>query len=471
VAYIGVRAVATMTVFDLPRAAEIDVNGTVLVLTTAVAFVTGVLFGIFPSLQLLKPAVIERLRQNGATESDPRGRRIVGMGMRDALVVVQVALSLVLLIGSALMLQTITQLGRVNLGFTSTGLLTMRIPLPVTTYDTVEKRATFFAELVRRVDGIPGVRGATVVRAVPTTGGLATNLQIESQRIPDPGHVGQGLHTVVPGYFEVVGQALRQGRTFEARDNAAGAPPVVMVNETFARKFWPAYPSGATPVGERLFIPILPTPSLEIVGVVADVRHGGPTRPADSQVYIPDRLYSSQVAFLALRADGDPMRTVDAVRAQVRDIDPNQSVTDVQMMDKILARATGQQHLAARVLGLFAAAALLLAVIGLYGVMAYSVARRTQEIGVRRALGAGHREVLWMVAGQGLRVTSIGIVCGVAGAYASTRLLQSLLFEVSTTDTFTFVAVPAVFVLVAMLASLIPALRAVRIDPLGALRV
>ena len=217
-------------------------------------------------------------------------------------------------------------------------------------------------------------------------------------------------------------------------------------------------------------IPILASPSLEIVGVVADVRHGGPTREADPQVYIPDRLYPPQVAFLALRAAGDPLRTVDAIRAQVRAIDANQSVTDVKMMDEILERATGQQHLAARVLGLFAATALLLAVIGLYGVMAYSVAQRTQEIGIRRALGAGHREVLWMVVGQGLRVTLVGIACGVAAAYGCTRLLESLLFEVSTTDAVTFVVVPAVFVLVALLASLIPASRAVRIDPVGALR-
>ncbi len=471
VAHFGVHTVATMTLFELPRAHELGVNGTVLLWTTAIACATGVLFGTVPSLQLLKPAIVERLRQSGATVGDgQRGRGLVGVGARGALVVVQVTLSLVLLIGAALMVQTIARLARVDLGFPSSGLLTMRVPLPVTAYDTVEKRSRFFDDLVTRVDAIPGVRGATIVRALPTTGGLGTNLQIESQRIPDPGHMGQLLQTVVPGYFEVLGLALKRGRAFEARDNAAGAPPVAMVNETFARKFWPAYPSGATPVGDRLFVPILASPSLEIVGVVADVRHAGPTREADPQVYIPDRLYSPQVAFLALRAAGDPLRTVDAIRAQVRAIDANQSVTDVKMMDEILERAAGQRHLVARVLGLFAATALLLAVIGLYGVMAYSVAQRTQEIGIRRALGAGHREVVWMVVGQGLRVTIVGIVCGVAAAYGSTRLLESLLFEVSTTDVMTFVVVPAVFVLVALLASLIPASRAVRIDPVGALR-
>jgi len=477
IAYAGVRTVATMTLLELPRAHELTVNGTVLLWTTAIACVTGVLFGTLPSLQLLKPSVIDRLRQNGATEGDghrPDGHRpgLIGVGSRGALVVVQVALSLVLLIGAALMAQTVARLARVNLGFQSTGLLTMRVPLPVTTYDTDEKRARFFDELVTRVSLIPGVRGATITRSLPTTGGLGTNLQIESQRIPDPGHVGQMLQTVVPGYFEVLGLRLKQGRTFASRDNVRGAPAVAIVNESFARKFWPAYPSGATPVGERLFIPILPKSSwsLEIVGVVADVRHGGPTREPDTQVYIPDSLYSPQVAYLALRADGDPLRTVAAIRAEVRTIDANQSITDVRMMDSILERAAAQQHLAARVLGLFAMTALLLAVIGLYGVMAYSVAQRTQEIGIRRALGAGHREVLWMVVRQGLRVSSIGVVCGLAGAYASTRLLETLLFQVSTTDTATFAAVSAAFVLVALVASLVPAMRAVRIDPVGALR-
>jgi predicted permease len=344
------------------------------------------------------------------------------------------------------------------------------VPLPVTTYDTAEKRSRFFDELVERVETLPGLRGATIVRALPTTGGLGTNLQVVSKPIPDPGHFGQMLHTVLPGYFEVLGQVLKQGRVFEPRDNAPGSPPVVIVNETFARRHWPSYPSAGAPVGERLNIPILTAGPLEIVGVVADVRHGGPASEANPQVYLPDRLYPPQVAFLALRADGDPLRVVEAVRAEVRSIDSNQSVTDVRMMDEILEQAAGQQHLAARVLGVFAVTALLLAVIGLYGVMAYSVARRTQEIGIRRALGAGHREVLWMVVGQGLRVSTIGIVCGVAAAYASTRLLESLLFEVSTTDAMTFVVVPAVFVLVALLASLIPASRAVRIDPVGALR-
>ncbi|HEY9466289.1 MAG TPA: ABC transporter permease, partial [Vicinamibacterales bacterium] len=205
IAYAGVRAVATMTLFDLPRANELSVNGTVLFWTVAITFVTGVVFGTFPSLQLLKPSLIDRLRQGGVGESEPGRSRGLRIGARGGLVVAQVALSLILLIGAGLMGQTIARLTHVDLGFPSAGLLTMRIPLPVATYDTAEKRARFFDELVTRAQAIPGVRGATVVRALPTTGGLGTNLQIVSQRIADPGHT-QAVHTVVPGYFAVVGQ-------------------------------------------------------------------------------------------------------------------------------------------------------------------------------------------------------------------------------------------------------------------------
>jgi predicted permease len=470
-AHAGVRAVSTMTLFNLPRAHELTVSGPVLLWTMAITGLTGIVFGTLPSLQLLRPSLIERLRQAGAADGESRRRGGIGVGTRGVLVVTQVALSLVLLIGAALMAQTIARLANVDMGFRPAGLLTLRVPLPVATYDTVEKRARFFDELVARVQTIPGVHGATVVRALPTTGGLGTNIQIASQRIPDPGHVGQMLQTVAPGYFEVVGLALKQGRTFQPRDNAAGTPRVAIVNEAFARRFWPSYPTQGTPLGDHLEIPILPPGPLEIVGVVADVRHSGPAREPDPQIYIPDSLYSPQVAFLALRHDGDRQVAVDAIRAQIRTIDPSQSVTDVSTMEEILERSMGRRHLAARVLGLFAAAAVALALIGLYGVMAYSVAQRTQEIGVRRALGATHGDVLRMVVGQGLRVTAIGIVCGVAGAYLSTRLLESLLFQVSTTDLGTFLFVPALFVVIALLASIVPAWRAVRIDPVGALRL
>ena len=467
----GVHAIATMRLFDLPRAGEIAINGTVLLWTMAVACGTAVLFGTFPSLQLLRPDIMDRLRQSGATASEaPRRRTLIGVGTRGALAIVQVALSLILLIGAALMTQTIARLSRVELGFPSAGLLTMRVPLPVVTYDTVDKRATFFERLVQRVNGLPGVHSATVVRAMPTTGGLATNFQIDSQRIPDPGHIGQLVQTVTPGYFEAIRLTLKRGRTFESRDNIRGAPPVAIVNERFARKYWPSSPSPNAPLGEKLFIPLVSLSLIEIVGIVADVRHGSLTRDPDPQIYVPDRLYSAQNAFLVLRVDGNSSRVIEAIRAEVRAIDPNQSVTDINTMDDLLERSTGQQHLTARVLGAFAAIALALALIGLYGVLSYSVTQRTQEIGIRRVLGAGHGEVIWIVLGLSLRVTLVGMTLGIAGAYAWTRLLKSLLFDVSATDGVTFVGGPAAFVFVALLASLAPVWRASRVDPAVILR-
>jgi predicted permease len=468
----GVHAVATMRLVDLPRAGEIAVNGTVLLWTIGVACATALLFGTFPSLQLLRPNVMDRLRQSGASTPDsPRRYRLVGVGTRGALAIVQVALSLILLIGAGLMTQTLARLSRVDLGFPSAGLLTMRVPLPVATYNSVDKRAAFFEQLVQRVNGLPGVRGATVVRAMPTTRGLAMNFQIDSQRIPDPGHVEQWVQTVTPGYFEAIRLPLKRGRTFEPRDNKRGAPPVAVVNERFARKYWPSYPSVSAPLGERLFLPVISTKSLiEIVGVVADVRHDGLTKEPSPQIYVPDRLYSAQNAFLALRTDGNSLGTIEAVRAEVRALDPNQSVTDINTMDDLLERSAGQQHLTARVLGAFAAIALALALIGLYGVLSYSVTQRTQEIGIRRVLGAGHREVIWIVLGLSLRVTLVGLGLGLAGAYAWTNLLKSLLFDVSATDGVTFLGAPVAFVAVALLASLPPVWRASRVDPTVILR-
>jgi predicted permease len=469
VAYAGVKAVAAMTLFELPRVVELAIDGTTLAWTTAIACITGLLFGTMPSLQLLRSSLVARLRQSGSLESNSSQSHRSRIRGRSVLVAVQVTLSLMLLIGAALMGQTLVRLTHVDLGFSPGGLLTMRVPLPAATYDTAEKRSRFFDELVARVQAISGVRAATVARSLPTTGGLGTNLQIESQPIADPGRVGQMVHTVVPGYFEVIGQRMKLGRPFEARDNTAGAPGVVIVNEAFARKYWPSYPGGTTPIGDRLTIPVVSNMPLEIVGVAADVRQGGPGSEANLQVYIPDKLYPPQVAFLALRADGDPRRYVGAIRNAVRAIDANQSITDVCMMDTLLEQATGQQHVAARVLGLFALCAVFLAAIGLYGLMAYSVEQRTQEIGIRRALGAGNREVFWLVVGDGLHVTLVGIACGIAGAYVSTRLLVSLLFGVTATDALTFTLVPAVFLAVALIAAVVPVARAMHIDPARAL--
>ncbi len=477
-AWIALGVVSRMTIFELPRVDEIHMSGVVLAFTVGISMATGAVFGTVPALQILRPGLVDRLRQSGPADSGALGSRgTLGLRTRGALVVTQVALSMVLLIGAALMMKSLARLAGVDPGFRPDGLLTMRIPLPPMRYDTPEKRGRFFEEMVNRVERLPGVRGAAVARSLPmTTGGLATNVQVVGFEIAAPGHLAVGVQSITPGYFKVLGIPLKRGRDFVARDNVGGAPPVAIINETLARLVWPGYPGGPDPVGQRLLVPILRpliagNGPLEIVGVAADVRELGPIRAANPQFYLPNVLYPPQTAYLAVRTGGDVSTAAAAIRAEVQAVDPGQSVADIRLMDEVSESFVGQRHLAARLLNLFAGAALLLVVVGIYGVLAYSVAQRTTEIGIRRALGAKPNDVLLLVLGQAARLTLIGVTCGLAGAFALTRLLETLLFEVSATDLSTFAGVSVVFVVVALVAGLIPAWRAVRIDPMSALRV
>ena len=380
-------------------------------------------------------------------------------------------LSIVLLVGSALMMKSLAQLAGVDSGFPTEGLLTTRVPLPAARYDSAEKRAVFFDRLEREIEALPSVQGVVVTRTLPATNTLATNLQIVGQEIPEPGHVGLVLQSVTPGFFDVLGVRVARGREFTPRDNTPAAAPVVIVNESFARRFWPSYPDGVEPIGRRIKVPVVGNDPFEIVGVVADVRQSGPSGEMSPQFYIPNALYPPQSAYVAIRAGGDAGLSMRAVREAVRRVDPDQSIADVRTMDEILDRSVGRQHMAAQLLGVFAGTALLLALVGLYGALAYSVTQRTHEIGIRRALGAGQPTVLAMVLGQALRLTLIGVAGGLVAAAALTRVLESFLFEVSATDPATFIVTAALFLVVAILAALIPAWRAARIDPMKALRV
>jgi predicted permease len=455
--------------FALPRADEVVISNTTLLFTLAVSLATGLLFGMAPALQILTPRLFQRLRQRGSTtESHGRIRR--SFSPRGTLVVVQVALSLVLLVGAALMMKSLAQLAGVDSGFPPEGLLTARVALPAARYDSAEKRAAFFERLAREIEALPSIQGVAVTRGLPATVTLAPNLQIVGQEVPDPGHVGLVLQTVTPGFFGVLGVPVARGREFTPRDNTTTSAAVAIVNESFARRFWPSYPQGLDPIGRRITAPIVRKEPFEIVGVVADVRQSGPSGEMSPQFYVPNAQYPPQSAYLAIRADGDPVRSMPAVREAVRRVDPDQSIADVRTMDEILDRSVGRQQMAAHLLGAFAGTALLLALVGLYGALAYSVAQRTQEIGIRRALGAGRPAVLGMVMGQALRLTLIGVAVGLVAASALTEVLESFLFEVSATDPATFAGMAALFVIVAILAALIPAWRAARIDPMNALR-
>jgi putative ABC transport system permease protein len=468
----GLRVITRVAALPLPRGGEIRLDSMVLAFTVALSIATGVLFGLFPSLAMSRPDLADVLRESGAAAG--RGlsarRSVLGVSARGLLVVAQVALSIVLLIGAALLMQSFARLHSVNPGFQPANLLTMKIALPIARYDTDHKRAAFFAELVRRVEAAPGIRAVTVALKLPTTTNLRTNVHIAGQPDPEPEQIAQ-LQSITPGYLRTLGIALRRGRAFTARDNAAGSPPVVMINEGLARRFWPNYPSGQDPIGQRISTGFDKAIGwMEIVGIIADVLDQGLALDAESTVYLPTAVHPPQVAYLAARTEGDPRRFVNTIRSQVLAIDGDQPVSDVRTMDEVIDASIGQRRLTMLLLGVFAAMALLLAMVGIYGVIAYSVAQRTQEVGIRRALGAKPADILRLVLGQALGLALAGVVIGIGGALAVTGVMKGLLFHVSATDPATYVAIALLFIAVALAASYIPARRATRIDPMAALR-
>ena len=471
----GLRAVTRVAALPLPRAGEIRLDGMVLGFTVALSIATGVLFGLFPSLAMSRPDLADVLRESGAAAG--RGfsahRSLFGVSARGLLVVVQVALSIVLLIGAALLMQSFARLHSVNLGFQPANLLTMKIALPITRYNTDQKRAIFFRELARRVEATPGVRAVTVALRLPTTTRIGTDIHIAGRPDSDAEpQIVPNFQSITPGYLRTLGIPLRRGRAFTERDNVLGAPPVVMINEALARRFWPDYPRGQDPVGQRISTGFDKAIGwMEIVGIMADVNDRGLAFDAEPALYLPTALHPPQVVYLAARTEGDPHRFVNTLRSQVLAIDPDQPVSDIKTMEELIDASIGQRRLTMLLLGVFAGMALLLAMVGIYGVIAYSVAQRTQEVGIRRALGAKPGDILRLVMGQALGLALAGVAIGIGGALAVNSVMKGLLFHVSATDPATYVAIAVLFIAVALAASYIPAWRATRIDPMAALRV
>lgn len=469
----GVRALTRLTAFELPRAGEIEVDGLVLLFTVALSAATGVLFGMAPALHVSKPQLSDVLRARGPVGRDLRGRwRTLRIRPQSALVVGQVALSIVLLIGAALLLQSLARLRTIDPGIQPANILTMKVALPPRRYDTSQRKATFFNALAARAAGVPGVRSAAVTRSLPTTPALFSNVQVEGQpQLPPSEQPTAQLQSVTPDYFESMGIPLRKGRGFSERDNTPDAPPVIVVNESFARKFWPGYPNGSDPLGKRMGEGADRLESAEIIGVVGDVREGGLAADAAPVFYVLPVVHAPQSAYLAVRVNSDPLHFANTLRNAVLAIDRDQSVSEIKTMEQVLDSTLGQHQLTLQLLGAFACAALALAATGIYGTMAYQVAQRTHEVGIRRALGATQGDIVDLVLKQALGLTLVGLICGLAGALALTRVMRTLLFQVSPTDLIAFGGVAVLFVIVSLAASIVPAWRAARIDPMTALRV
>ena len=471
-AHFGVRLIMAFLAGRVPHSAEVSLNVTVLGFTVVVSVVTGILAGVLPGLRLSRPNVNQALKQGlGRTDSDTGGH-----STRTTLVIVEVALSLVLLFGAGLMIRSFQQLQRVNPGFDSENVMTMTLAVARSQFPTPPQQIAFYQQVLDRVHTLPGVQSAGVVDNVPLDGGGSHQpIAIEGRpalAMADQPEVDVRIAT--PGYLSSMRIPIVRGRDFNDSD-AASRPGVVLISETMAREFWP----GENPVGKRLTLSFFPGVVREIVGVVGDVKMDGldQTRPSSS-LYIPlAQLTPTSLAewqsfpmILVIRTANDPAAIVSAATNTVHEINSDIPVRDVLSMNAVMANSVGQQRFNMLLLGSFGVLALLLAAIGIYSVLSYSVRRRLQEIGIRLALGAKLDDVLRMVVFEGMKPVIFGVALGIAGAFALGRLLASLVFSVRPTDPITFFAAAALLAIISLFACVIPAYRATRVDPIAALR-
>ena len=448
---------------QLPPNTELSLSWPALGATLVVTFLVSLLIGLVPSLQASKPNLVEALKDAARGSSGgPRARRF-----RSGLIVVEVALSVVLLTGSGLLLQSFLKLQSTPPGFRPEGLAVAFVGAPVQRYATPETQARFFADIVDQLKQVPQVRSASVAIGVPLTGNApqAPYTVGTGAALPLPQRPLAGLRLVGEDYFATMGIALREGRAFTAQDRA-GAPGVCILSESFAKRLFP----GESALGKVIRRGRDAEFAHEVVGIAADVKTVGLAAPAPDEVYYPARQLPRPGMTVIVRTDGDPAALQGAIRTAVAAVDRDQPITFFNTMDAIMRQSLGFQRIVATLTGIFAGIALLLAAVGLYSVLAYSVAQRTAEIGIRMALGAASGQVVGMILRQGLLLVGFGLFAGLWAAFGAGRLLASLLYETNAFDFTIYGVVTLVFSAVAFLACALPALRASRIDPLVALR-
>ena len=445
----------------VPRLDQVRIDSVVLGFTLLVSLATSLVFGIVPAVTA-SSGLQEALREGGRHSGGPRARRVLS-----SLVVAEVALSLVLLTGAGLLIRSFARLQQIDPGFRADHLLTARVQLPGTRYREDTRISDFFTRAIEGVSAVPGVRSASAISFLPLAGfGIATRFSVEGQPQPAPGdEPTTEVRPVAPGFFQTMGIPLLVGRDFGPQDRG-DATDVCIINETLARRHFP----GENPIGTHLRVNVGDSPNYEIVGIVGDVRLV--TLEADMRptVYVPHTQLAIGFMTLVVRTEQDPVSAASAVRATVRSLDPQLPVAAVQTMDQVLSDSIARPRVTATLLTVFALMALTLAAVGVYGVMAYSVGQRTQEIGVRMALGATPGAVFRLVLGQAMRLIAAGIVAGLLVAVALTRSLGTLLYRTEPLDPLTFAATGIILTLVATLACYVPARRGTRIAPVEALR-
>ncbi len=441
---------------------QLGINVPVLIFTLGLSLLSGIVFGLAPAWQVSKPDLNNALKE-GERQTTGRSHRL-----RSSLVVFEVALSLVLLVGAGLLVRSFLALLKINPGFNAENILTMNLVLPVAKYKDEAQRATFYQGLVERVKHLPGVQSAAVVNYLPLGGANSSDdYLVEGIPEPPPGQEYEGRYRVCSAdYFQTMGIRTVKGRGFTEQDNA-GAAPVVIVNETLVRKHWP----GLDPIGKRIrfYGPLDKHPWMEIVGVVQDVKHEL-NLPVVPEYYLPHAQDAWNAMVLVAKTSVEPASLAPQIRQQVWGIDKDQPVFDVRTMEEVRSISMTVYTFSSAMLGIFAGVALLLAAIGIYGVMAFNVTQRTHEIGIRMALGARASDVVKLVIKHGMILAVLGVVLGLGGSWAITRFMRTLLVDVSATDVFTLTVVSFSLLVVALFACYIPARRATKVDPLVALR-
>jgi len=451
----------------IARLDEANLDWRQLCFTLGVSCLTGVLFGLAPALQISRPDLQRTLKEGGRGFAGAGGRRLRGL-----LVIAEMALSLVLLAGAGLLIRSFIELQNVDPGFNPERLLTLRVEMSADKARDLTRITNFYQQVIDRAQALPGVEVASVVNAAPiVTPGMRSAIIIEDKPDPPPGQPQLANHRVIsPDYFRTLGVPLRTGRLLSAQDNAQ-APMAVVINQAMARRYW----GDEDPVGKRFKFPPrqATTPWLMVVGVVGDVRQAGLNAAPFPEFYRPftqEHPRWTRPRVLFIRATGDPLSLVAAVKAEIWAVDKDQTIHDVQTMEEIVSRWMAPRRFNLLLLGLFAAIAMAMAGVGIYGVISYAVSQRTREIGVRVALGARAGDILRLIVGQGLALTLGGVAIGLVASLALTRWMASLLFGVSAYDPLTFASVALLLTLVALLACYIPARRATKVDPMVALR-
>jgi predicted permease len=466
-AYVAVRFVAWWDPANIPRVADAALDARALGFTAVVAVITSLIFGLAPAIRAIRVDLTNTLKDGQTTSGGGERQRF-----RNALVVVEMALAVVLLVGAGLMIRSLWSLQRIDLGLNPSGVLTMRLSLPQGGYERPEEVVAFYARLVERVRTLPGVQAAGMIRSLPLGSTIGDSGVMVDGYVPPPGTNAKGdWEIATDGYIEAMGERILRGRSFTAADRT-DTQLVALINEEMARRYWP----GRDALGGRFRLGGPNRPWITVIGIVADVKHNGLTGVVKEKFYIPhtqwhvSRDNAIRTMSLVIRTTREPSTLVGAVRREIGTLDPSLPVADVRTMEDVVGASLSTPRFTGILMMVFAALAIMLSAIGIYGVLSYLVSRRTREIGIRVAIGAGRAQVVQMIMRQALAMTLLGIGIGLAGALWAARLMAPMLHGVTAEDPLTFAAVAALLACVAISASLVPALRATRVDPILALK-